>query len=75
MVSQGEPIMNEEQYNAINGKLNYCIGRITVPMMRYRDEDIKAVHTCLLEIAGKLDDFINETEEDLDEALKNRGAK
>ncbi len=53
-------MMTEEQYEAINEGLNYCIGRLLVPMMKYRDEDIKGVHTKLLEIAGNLDDFIND---------------
>lgn len=54
--------MTEKEYAALNDRINYCIGRLTVPMMKYRDEDIKAVHAKLLEIASALDDLIEEAE-------------
>ena len=54
--------MKVEEYECLNDPLNYCIGRLTVPMMKYRDEDIKAVHAKLLEIARILDNLINDSE-------------
>lgn len=51
--------MTEEEYEQINERVNYCIGRLTVPMMKFRDEDTKAVHAKLLELAHWLDDSIN----------------
>lgn len=55
--------MSDTEYEALNERLNYCIGRLTVPMMKYRDDDIKAVHSKLLELASTLDDLINEQPE------------
>ena len=51
--------MLDEDYEHISSHLNRMIGQITVPMMKYRDTDIKEVHACLLELAHWLDDNIN----------------
>lgn len=56
--------MSESDYEHINNAINGMIGQLTVPMMKFRDPDIKEVHAHLLELAHWLDDNVN-AEEDL----------
>ena len=53
--------MSEAEYGHINTALNGMIGQLTVPMMHFRDPDIKEVHAHLLELAAWLDDNINDS--------------
>jgi len=55
--------MSETEYERINSSLNRMIGQLTVPMVKYRDPDIKEVHGLLLDLAHWLDDNINEVPE------------
>jgi len=43
--------MTDEEYSEINTRVNRMIGQLTVPMMKFRDPDIKEVHSHLLELA------------------------
>jgi hypothetical protein len=52
--------MSEQEHEHINDAINGMIGQLTVPMMKFRDPDIKEVHTHLLELAAWLDDNIND---------------
>lgn len=52
--------MSEQEYEEINNRVCRMISQLTVPMMKFRDPDIKEVHTALLELGNWLDDKINE---------------
>ena len=51
--------MSDEEYEAINRRVNRMIGQLTVPMMTLRDPDVKEVHGLLLELSNWLDDQVN----------------
>ena len=51
--------MSDEEYEAINQRVNRMIGQLTVPMMTSRDPDVKEVHGLLLELSNWLDDQVN----------------
>lgn len=55
----------DEFWAELNKRLHSCIGQITVPRMEYRDADIIAVHEKLLELAGWVDESLEEMPEDL----------
>lgn len=53
--------MTKDQFwEELNSRLNYCIGRITVPRMKTRDADVIAVHEKLLETAHWVDETLEE---------------